>query len=290
MFPSVVLPLTIAIGLAILVTTAHRLLPPVVAARVVTITLAVVGVAALPTLWIFSLGYVARLPLLGGRLEWCATAFGVHDPISSWLGVPAVALSIAGLVRARAVANSYRQLRHHHPGNVEIADHVQPFAFTLPGRGGRVVVSSALVDMLDDDEQGVVLAHERAHAQHRHDRYLLTAQLAAAFIPPLRPLSGRLQFSLERWADESAVTHCGDRGFVARTLAKVALSSIRPAGALGFSGLGVPARVAALMSPPMNPLRRSTYAMLWAAIVITSGLAAFQIHHMARFITALCPG
>ncbi len=95
MFPSVILPLTMAMGLAILVTTAHRRLPPVVAARVVTITLAVVAAAALPTLWILSLGYVARLPLLGGRLEWCAKAFGVHDPISSLLGVPAVALSIA---------------------------------------------------------------------------------------------------------------------------------------------------------------------------------------------------
>ena len=64
MFPSFVLPLTVAVGLAILVTATHRRLPPVVAARAVTITLAVVAAAAVPTLWIVSLGYVAHLPML----------------------------------------------------------------------------------------------------------------------------------------------------------------------------------------------------------------------------------
>ena len=290
MFPSLLLPLTVAVGLAMIVTATHRRLPPVVAARTVTITLAVVAAAAVPTLWIVSLGYVAHLPLLGSRLEWCAKALGVHDPIPSGIGAAALVLSITGIVRARTVFRGYRRLRHHHPGSVEITDHEQPFAFTLPGRGGQVVLSSGLLEMLDEAEQEVVVAHERAHAYHRHDRYLLTAQLAAAFMPLLRPLAGRLQFSLERWADETAVAHCGDRGFVARTLGKVALRSITPAGAMSFAGLGVPARVAALLSPPMKPLRSSTHAALWAAITVTGMLAAFQVHHLARLVTALCPG
>jgi Zn-dependent protease with chaperone function len=290
MFPSILLPLTVALGLAVTVTATHRRLPPVVAARAVTITLAVVAAASVPTLWIVSLGYVTHLPLLGGRLDWCADALGVHDPIPGWIGVPAMLLSIAGIVRARNVLRSYRRLCHDRPGLVEVADHAQPFAFTLPGRGGHVVLSSGLIDMLDEAEQEVVLAHERAHARHRHDRYLLTAQLAAAFMPLLRFLAGRLQFSLERWADEIAVAHCGDRRFVARTLGKVALRSITPAGAMSFAGLGVPARVAALLSPPMTPLRSSSHAALWGAIMATGFLAALQIHHLARLVTALCPG
>ncbi len=290
MFPSFVLPLTVAVGLAILVTATHRRLPPVVAARAVTITLAVVAAAAVPTLWIVSLGYVAHLPLLHGRLEWCARALGVHDPIPPWIGASALVLSIAGIVRARTVFKGYRRLRHDHPGIVEITDHDQPFAFTLPGRGGQVVLSSGLVDMLNEAEREVVVAHERAHARYRHDRYLLTAQIAAAVMPLLRPLAGRLQFSLERWADETAVAHCGDRGFVARTLGKVALRSITPVGAMSFAGLGVPARVAALLSPPMTPLRSTTHAALWGAILVTGMFAAFQIHHLARLVTALCPG
>ena len=290
MFPHFLLPLTVAVGLAMVVTATHRRLPPAVAVRTVTITLAAVAAAAVPTVWIVSLSYVVHLPPLGGRLAWCAKAFGIHEHIPSWIGGAALLLSIAGIVRARTVFGSYRRLRHDHPGSVEITDHEQPFAFTLPGRGGQVVVSSGLVNMLDEAEQEVVVAHERAHARYRHDRYLLTAQLAAAVMPVMRPLAGRLQFSLERWADETAVAHCGDRGLVARTLGKVALRSITPVGAMSFAGLGVPARVAALLSPPMTPLRSSTHAALWGAITVTGMLAAFQIHHLARFIAALCPG
>lgn len=290
MFPSLVLPLIVAIGLAILVTATHRRLPPVVAARAATITLAIVAAAAVPTVWIVSFGFVAHLSVLGGWLEWCAEAIGVNDPVPFWVGVPALMVSVAGVVRARAVLRSYRRLRHDHPGAVEIADHAQPFAFTLPGRGGHVVLSSGLVEMLDEAEQGVVLAHERAHASHRHDRYLLGAQLAAAVMPILRPLAGRLQFSLERWADEIAVAHSGDRALVARTLGRVALRSVTPAGAASFAGLGVPARVAALLAPPMMPLRSSDHVALWGAIAMTGVLASFQLHHLARLVTALCPG
>ena len=51
-------------------------------------------------------------------------------------------------------------------------------------------------------------------------------------------------------------------------LGKAALRSITPTGAMSFAGLGVPARVAALLSPPMNPLRPSTHAALWGAMVL----------------------
>ena len=290
MSASLVLPLIVAIGLAIVVTTSHRRLPPVMAARAVTISLAVITLAAVPTLWIVAFGFVAHLSLLGGRLDWCAEAVGLGSPVPAWIGMPALILAVVGVVRVRAVMRSYRHLRHDRPGGVEIAEHEQPFAFTLPGRGGHVVLSSGLIEMLSEEEQAVVLAHERAHASHRHDRYIITAQLAAALMPPLRPMAGRLRFSLERWADEIAVAHCGDRELVARTLGKVALRSVTPAGAISFAGLGVPARVAALLRPPTVPLRSSAQVALWSAIVMTGMLAAFQLHHLARLITALCPG
>lgn len=282
------LPLVTAASFAVIVTGTHRRLPPVVAARAIAVLLAAVAVAAVPTLWIVSLGYIAHLPLLGGRLDWCAEALGVHHRVPTLLGVSALVVTIVGVVRMRVVLRNYRRLRHDHPGRVEVAEHAAPFAFTLPGRGGQVVLSSGLVDMLDEAEQQVVLAHENAHARNRHDRYLLTAQLIAAAVPSLRPLAGRLRFSLERYADEVAVEQCGDRGLVARTLGKVALRGVTPAGALSFAGLGVPARVAALLSPPPSALRLSGRAVLWSAITMTGALAVFQIHHVAVLIAALC--
>lgn len=288
-FPTVIVPFLLAMTLAAVVTTTHRRLPPLVAVRAVTATLVVVAAAAVPTLWIVAFGYVAHAPLFGGRLDWCAEKLGVHDPIPSWLGAPAVFLAFIGVVRFSAVLSSYRRLRHDHSDTIEIADHAQPFAFTLPGRGGHVVLSTGLIDMLDEAEQAVVIAHERAHASHRHDRYLLVAQAAAATVPFLRPLADRLHFSLERCADEVAVAQCGDRGFVARTLGKVALRSVSPMGAMSFAGLGASARVAALLSPSTAPLRRIANLALWGAVLMTGVLAGFQIHHLTRLVAALCP-
>ncbi len=290
MLPSLILPLLVALSLAVMVTTIHRRLPPVLAARAVAVTVVVVAGAAVPTLWIVGLGYFTHAPFLGSGLRWCIDVFGAHDRISPWIGLPSLLLAAIGTLRAARVVRAHRRLRHDHQGFVEIACHEQPFAFTLPGRGGHVVLSSGLVELLDDDERNVVLAHELAHATHRHDRYLLVAQLAVATIPMLRPLTSRLQFSLERWADEAAVEECGDRQFVARTLGKVALRSVTPVGAMSFAGLGVPARVSALLSAPAPTPRAPLLIGLWSAIVVTGALAAFQVHHLGSLVTALCPG
>lgn len=290
MLPSLIVPLLVAIALAVAATTVHRRLPPVLAARAVAVTVIVVAAAAVPTFWIVGLGYLAHAPFLGSGLRWCVEVFGAHDRISPWIGPPSLVLTGFGAIHSVRVVRAHRRLRHDHAGSVEIARHEQPFAFTLPGRGGHVVLSSGLVELLDDDEQRVVLAHERAHATHRHDRYLLVAQLAAATIPMLRPLASRLRYSLERWADEAAVEECGDRRFVARTLGKVALHGVTPVSALGIAGLGVPARVAALLSAPTPMPRSSLRVGLWLAIAATGALGAFQVHHLASLVTALCPG
>jgi hypothetical protein len=102
-------------------------------------------------------------------------------------------------------------------------------------------------------------------------------------------LAARLRYSLERWADEVAARSCGDRTKVARTLGRVALSQFATAGVAGFAGLGVPARVAALLSPPVRRPRRSIVAAMWLAIATTALLSMFQIHHLSALVTALCP-
>ena len=288
MVPSMLLPLAVEIALSLGLTACHRRLPPAVSARLVAVTLAVVIAAAVPTLWIISLGSLTHITVLGGHLMWCAHAMGIERHVPTWIGFAAIGLSAVGLLRLRSVVRSYRRLCHDQSCGVEIADHAKPFAYTLPGRGGHVVVSSALVAMLDSSEQGIVLAHEQAHARYRHDRYLLGAQMAAALLPILRPLAGRLQFSLERWADEAAVAHCGDRRLVARTLGKVALRGAMPAGAIGFAGLGVPARVAALLAPPMTSIRVAGRVVVWSSVAVIGLLAALQVHHLAGLITALC--
>ena len=290
MAPSLIAPLVAATLLALVVTSVHRLLPPVFAARLVALTVAVVVVATAPTVWLVSLGYLAHTPLLGGEFLWCAKALGFHQPVSAWLGLPAVAAAGLGAVRSARVLRSHRRFRHDRPGRIEIAGDERAFAYTLPGAGGRLVLSSGLVELLDDRETAVVIAHEQAHARFRHDRYLLLAQLAAAISPVLRPASSRLRYSLERWADETAVERCGDRRRVARTLAKVALVGPVPTGALAVAGLGVPARVAALLAPRRQRPSPAGEVVLSAAMAATAVLTVVQLHHLTHLVAVLCPG
>lgn len=287
---SLFVPLVVAAGLGVAVTAAHRRLPPPVASRAITATLVIIAMAALPSLWVVSLTFLAHLSVFDGRIEWCAHVLGMHDEVPWYVGLPFTGAVLVGLLRMRSVVGEHQRLRHELPGAVAITDNPRPFAFTLPGRGGQVVISSGLVAMLEPHEQRIVIAHERAHAHHRHDRYLLVAHVAAAALPPLRPLAGRLQFSLERWADEAAVVDCGDRQLVARTLGKVALRSVTPIAVMSFAGLGVPARVAALLSPPSRQLHVGPYLVLWAAIAATGIMSVYQLHHLARLFATLCHG
>ena len=287
---STIEPLVLALVLAMSVTALHRRLPPALATRAIATTLVVVVGAAIPTMWLTAIAFVAHSPVTGGEFAWCAHALGMHEQVPLPLGLAAGFVAVVGTVRAIRTIRSHRLLRHDHPGSVEVLGHDQPFAFTLPGRGGHIIVSSALTELLDDTEQRIVLAHESAHARHRHDRYILIANVASAAIPLLRPLAARLKYSLERWADEVAARSCGDRAKVARTLGRVALGQFSTVGVAGFSGLGVPARVAALLSPPVKRPHSSVVAAMWLAIATTALLSMFQIHHLSALIAALCPG
>jgi Zn-dependent protease with chaperone function len=284
-------PLLAAATLGLVVTTAHRRLPPRLAARMTVATLAAIALAALSSLWLLGLGYLAHAPLIGDRLRWCAMVLGVHHEVSAVVGLPATMLAIVGIVRFWRVIRLHRRVVCHEPAAVEVVESPEPYAATIPGRGGRIVMSTGLFDLLDDDERDGVLLHEQAHARFRHDRYLLVARAAAALIPGAQFLGNRLHFSVERWADEVAANRLGDRRIVATTLAKVALHHHgQPVATLGFAGLGVPARVQALLQPRRPHPPRALTAALWTAIGLTTALAFVQLHHVAGLIAALCPG
>ncbi len=44
-------------------------------------------------------------------------------------------------------------------------------SYALPGRPGRIVVTSGMLRTLSAEERAVLLAHERAHVTHSHHRY-----------------------------------------------------------------------------------------------------------------------
>jgi Zn-dependent protease with chaperone function len=285
---SLAFPLLVALVIAAIATSAHRRLPPRLATRFVTIALVIVVVAALPTALVVAVAFLAHAPVIGFGFDWCAQAIGLHGAVPAWLGIPVVILIAIGAVRTVRLMRDHRRLRLDEALPIHITNSHKPYAVTLPGRAGQIVISTALVDMLDEDERRIVLAHEQAHARYRHDRYLLVAELAAAALPPLRALARRVNYSIERWADEAAASVCGDRRLVAVTLGKVALEA-NPAGVAGFAGLGVASRIGALLEPPVPMPDRRQLVVLWSSLAVTAGFSLYQLHHLERLLTALCP-
>jgi beta-lactamase regulating signal transducer with metallopeptidase domain len=169
-----------------------------------------------------------------------------------------------------------------------------PAAFAVPGDPGCVVVSAGMLRALDVDERRVLLAHEQAHLDRGHHRYLWVADMATAAVPLLRPLRSRVRFATERWADEEAVSAVDDRRLVARTLCRAALAQDAYLGpAMALAEFGVPARVEALLaeSPTRTVLDRIGLMGTTAMTVLAGALASsVQLHHLVALATHLCPG
>ena len=222
---------------------------------------------------------------------------GVRSPFTDWsshllpsfgvaggfLGALVFLLMLAGSVRILRVLRLHRRLRASEPSEVEILPSTAVFAYTLPGPAGNIILSEGLVSSLSERERDVVIAHERAHARHRHDRYLLLGRVATALVPFVRPIADRLEFSLERWADDEAALEFDDRRLVATAIARVAAAGSHPSPAVaGIARLGAAARAEALLSPvPLPPHHVVGVAGLELVMTIVS--AAFQLHHTAMF-------
>ena len=155
-----------------------------------------------------------------------------------------------------------------HPG-VQVVRDGRPVVYCLPGRRGRVVVTTGALDRLPADQLTVVLAHERAHLRGRHDLVLLfTAVLASAFpfVPLFRGAQRRVPGLLEMAADDAAV-RSGGRHALARALGTLSQTAT-PVGALGAGGASALARVLRL-SQPRCSLGRGRGGLVVLGIVLT---------------------
>lgn len=115
---------------------------------------------------------------------------------------------------------------------------VEPVAYTAGLARPQVVVSRGLLSLLDPGERRALLAHELAHARGGHPRMLFVGAAVAEayrFLAPVRSLFRSLRRQLEAAADEQALAAVGDRGILARAIAKAALAGA-PGGAGALAG------------------------------------------------------
>lgn len=266
----------------------HRRLLPRVSAVVLAANVFWVTVVAVLGTWFVALRYLTHVSWLADQLRWCSKVIGVHDQVPVWLGFPATCLALVGTLRFARFATVQKKVRSSALTGTSVVPTDEVFAYVLPGRNAATLISAGLLNRLTAEETRVVLAHEKAHADCRHDRYLTLARGADALVPLMRPLTKRLEFSLERWADDAAATAMlGDRRLVAHTIAKVALlmtGSSSPA--LAFSGLGEVARAQHLLEPTKPSPSLTGIAV--ASSTLGLGFALYQLHHLQGLINTLC--
>lgn len=265
---------------------------------------ALIGAAAAPTALLVCLGTpgdpVARA--CAGMLEHPHQALG-------WVGLALASLAVGALlvagVRVLRVTRAMGLSRWlpDRPSivvsgvPVHIVPAGQPIAFTAGLLRPRVVVSTGLLGLLDEEERMAILAHEVAHARAGHLPALFVGRVLArglGWLPPVRRAAASLRRELEASADEAARRVVGDPKVVATALAKVALAGpAAPLGAAPAGGDDLAYRVHRLLHggrPTPGP-EAAALAMLAALVVATVAAGCGALHAGALWAGVLgCSG
>lgn len=292
---AVYLPLLLPLLAARGATPLARRLPPRAATWLLTGAAVALAGCSTAALALLAATAALRIPVLAALERYSLAVVDRDDPASPWVALAAAVLLVAGGValtrtatrRARAVLATHRHTRAL-PGDEQLVvlPDPAPEAYAAPGRPGRVVVSTAMLEALSPAEQDALIAHERSHLAHHHYLFLAAAHLAAALNPLLRPLGRAVGYAIERWADEDAARATDDRPVVAHAVGRAALAgALAPGAARPALGLGitpalprdagdVPRRVAALLAAPTRLRHGLVLGAL--AVVLLAALATLE--------------
>ncbi|GIE87048.1 M56 family metallopeptidase [Actinoplanes regularis] len=158
----------------------------------------------------------------GANHPWTVAALLFSLAVAATIVIRLLISLIRVSARARARRERHRILvdlldrveRRREVGGAEVRvlDGALPLAYCVPGREPRVVLSDAVLRVLDRAQVDAVLAHERAHLRHRHE---LVMESFTAFYqavpPPLRsraPLDA-VHLLLEMVSDDAARRRVG---------------------------------------------------------------------------------
>ena len=244
MIVAVFLPLLASALFGLVAPGLTRRLPPAIATWLLSVGGLCAAAGFVASLAMLTSTLVGQVPVLAEQGHWSDVVLQRANPI--WPPLAAAALIALCLLAVRLAVTAGRRLialRAAHRlaaalsatgGELVVLDDVDHQAYAVPGRPGRIVVSSGLLRALTAAERRGVLAHERAHLRHHHHVHHTAAQLAAAANPLSFALPRAVRLSSERWADESATRAC-TRAEVARALVAAARRPATGGSATGGS-------------------------------------------------------
>jgi Zn-dependent protease with chaperone function len=231
---------------------------------------------------------VEQVPLVGRRPWLPALPIGVVVVVSVGLGCYEC---VRQLLRLHRLQRSLRSLGEPPAGLVDRVAHLglravqvvatdEVLCFCIGLLRPRIVVSTGLVELLDQAELDAVLAHEASHQRRRDPLRLMVANVAMRglfFVPALPDLARAARVTTEVEADAAAVDRYGNSSLI-RALKTVL-------GAVSRTPVGVSPMVASdLMSERVQALggnyprvvigrRRFVASIAALAVLLTLGFA-----------------
>jgi beta-lactamase regulating signal transducer with metallopeptidase domain len=267
----------------------HRL-PPSTATKALTLAAVVTAAACSFSLGVMAFLLVAHIPVAAALGHWSPgtlradnqvpLAVSVAGAVGSVLVVFLLATVVWRHVRAVLSARDHCSRIGGEPGRLVVLESERADAYALSAGRGRIVVTRRLLQGLSAAERRALLAHERAHLEHHHQRYRHAVALAAALCPLLLPMRAAIEYATERWADEAAADELADRALVATTLARTSVlvgadAPRRPSFALAVAGGPVVRRVRALLVPA--PRQRPLLVLAVLAVTMVALVAALDV-------------
>ncbi|MEV6597792.1 M56 family metallopeptidase [Actinoplanes sp. NPDC051346] len=187
-------------------------------------------------------------------------------------------------------AERHGELPAEVPPGLRVLDGPLPFAYCLPGRNPRVVVSGGALRILDSSQVAAVIAHEQAHLRHRHD--LVMESFTAFYRAVPRPLRSRapldaVHLLVEMVADDAARRRCGAEPL--RTALAVlgdAVSPDAPAEARGDAEQERRRRTARLAGPDGRSLAWSALSVTLAVSLLVLPTVIIVVPWLGRALMA----
>ncbi len=290
---SVYLPLLFSGVFGVLAPPLARRLPPAAGTWLLSVGGLVAAAGSSTSLTLLAFTLAGQSSLLSSRGHWSVDSLRHVDPVATPVAAAALAalailaleVGLVGWRRVLAVRDACRlaALLPAHGGELAVIPSPVPQAYAVPGRPGRIVVSTSLLRQLSAGERRAVLAHERSHLRHHHHVHQSLAQLAAAANPLLSRLPAAAGSACERWADEDAAK-ASNRDVVAEALTRAATS--KPAAAasavvLAAAATEITIRVAALRAAPLR-LALWRLALLVGLLGATVAAVAEAAHDTER--------
>lgn len=215
-------------------------------------------------------------------------AVGALIAIAGRIGVVAARTSVHTL-RTRMRARRAADLAGRADASLgaTVIEHPLPFAFCVPGNSGRIIVTSAALCVLDDDQLAAVLAHERAHLRAHH--HLVVGMVAALqralpFVPAFRLATSAVARLVELDADDHAIRVAG-RHALRGALTSLGRHEVAPP-LLAASAVGVEGRLTRASTED----RVGALARTFVTSGVTLGFAAPVLITLAPAVVATLLG